>query len=59
MAIKHFGNTCTHEFQEVEKDDIIKSFKVLENCLKIIFEKNEDIELIADELTNKYKPIKK
>ena len=58
MAIKHFGNTCTHEFQEVEKDDLIKSYKVLENCLKKIFEKNDDIEIIADELISKYKKTK-
>mgnify|MGYP001332190427 CR=1 FL=1 len=55
MAIKHFGNTCTHEFQEVEKDDLIKSYKVLENCLKIIFEEIEDIESLTNELIDKYK----
>lgn len=57
MAIKYFGNETTHTFNEIEKSDIVKSYRVIEFCLREIYSNyNSEIDVVTNELEDKFKP---
>ena len=59
MAIKYFGNETTHTFDQIEKADIVKSYSVVEYCLrKIYLDYDLHIETLTNEIEVKYKPNK-
>ena len=60
MAIKYFGNESTHAFDQIEREDIVKSYSVVEHCLRKIYSDHDlHIEILTNELEVKYNPRKK